>query len=154
MKYCRHCALPLQEGAQACSRCGCPVTMGNQFCSECGTPRVPDSVYCVECGTPIAPQTVPQRSHPARSRWAAAAFGIVTGCFGIHSFYLGFFAKGLFQIVITLAAWLLVMLGVIPSFGGLLLGGLWGFIEGVLIAVGETKTDAYGKPLQTEKKGM
>ena len=70
----------------------------------------------------------------------------------MHNFYLGNVAKGLFQVAITLAVWLFVMMGVIPGFGGALLAGLWGFIEGVLIAVGEIKNDANGTPLRTEKK--
>jgi TM2 domain-containing membrane protein YozV len=71
--------------------------------------------------------------NPLKSRMVAGILGLFLGYLGIHSFYLGDNKKGVLQIVVTL-----VTLG---------LGGLWGFIEGILILVGNINTDAQGRPL-------
>lgn len=117
------------------------------FCRNCGI-RIPDhSAYCEACGTPTsrapagsAPPTVggpppPYAYHPAaRSRIAAGLFGIFLGSLGIHRFYLGYIGLGIIQIIVTLI-----------TFG---IGGIWGFIEGIVILAGGFKTDARGVPLR------
>lgn len=155
MSYCKNCGQMLGEGANSCQVCGCPAGMGLAHCGFCGEKLVAGSAFCVHCGQPSgAPAAAPQQAAPApkprkaRSRYAAAAFGIVMGAFGVHNFYLGNIGRGIGQAAITLGVYCLVMGYVLPGFAGLLLSGLWGFIEGVLIAVGDIKTDAYGKPLR------
>lgn len=155
MSYCKNCGQQLMEGANACSTCGCPAGMGMTHCSQCGEKLVPGSAFCVHCGAPSgaasAPHTPPApapQPRKARSRYAAAAFGIVLGAFGVHNFYLGHVGRGIGQAAITAGIYGLVMGGVLPELGGILLSGLWGFMEGVLIAVGDIKTDAHGMPLR------
>ena len=151
MKYCKNCGQALAEGAAGCAACGCPAGMGLIYCGNCGEKLVPGSAYCVHCGTPSgnpAVQTAAPRPRKTCSRYAAAAFGIVMGAYGVHNFYLGNVGRGIAQIAITLVVYSLVMSGVLPGFAGLLLSGLWGFIEGVRILVGEIKTDAHGTPLR------
>ena len=149
MSYCKNCGKQLIEGAVACTVCGCPVGVGANHCDACGEKLVPGSAYCVHCGHAVVPSVMVQSKPPRScSRYAAAAFGIVMGAFGVHSFYLGNAGKGLGQIAVALAAYCLVMLNVLPGFAGALLAGLWGFIEGVLILVGDIKTDEEGNPLR------
>ncbi|MDQ1600289.1 MAG: hypothetical protein QOD68_1763 [Actinomycetota bacterium] len=72
----------------------------------------------------------------AKSKLAAGLFGIFLGSFGVHRFYLGYTTIGIIQIVVT-----------IFTCG---IGGLWGFIEGILYLVGSNgyTTDANGRPLR------
>ena len=69
----------------------------------------------------------------SRSKIVAGLLGIFLGGFGIHNFYLGYTNKGAIQIAVT-----------IFTCG---IGSLWGFIEGILILVGNINTDADGNPL-------
>ena len=145
MKYCKNCGRMLEEGAAGCPVCGCPAGMGAAYCGACGEKQIAGSAFCVHCGAPTGAVPAPCR---ARSRYAAAAFGIVTGAYGVHSFYLGNIGIGIAQIAITLLAYGLVIFGLLPAFAGLMLSGLWGFIDGVRILVGDIKTDAAGLPLR------
>jgi len=73
-------------------------------------------------------------ANPPKSKIVAGILGILLGSFGIHRFYLGYVGIGIAQIVVT-----------VVTFG---IGGLWGFIEGILILVGSgITTDAQGRPL-------
>ena len=65
-----------------------------------------------------------------KNKVAAGVLGILLGGFGIHSFYLGNTKKGLIQIAVSI-----LTCGI---------GGLWGLIEGIMILVGNIRTDAYG----------
>ncbi|MHA7269574.1 TM2 domain-containing protein [Arthrobacter sp. HLT1-20] len=71
-----------------------------------------------------------------KSKIVAGILGILLGSLGIHRFYLGDTKMGVIQIVVTFV-----------TFG---LGGIWGFIEGIMILVGADpfKTDAKGIPLK------
>lgn len=68
-----------------------------------------------------------------KSKMAAGLLGIFLGAWGIHNFYLGFNKKAIIQIVVSL-----VTCGI---------GGIWGFIEGIMILCGKINTDANGNPL-------
>jgi len=68
-----------------------------------------------------------------KQKMVAGILGILIGSLGIHSFYLGNSKKGIIQIVASVLTC------------GLL--GIWGFIEGIMILIGNIKTDAYGIPL-------
>jgi TM2 domain-containing membrane protein YozV len=83
--------------------------------------------------TPPAIQEVDLR----KSKIVAGLLGIFVGGFGIHRFYLGYIGIGIAQIIVTIAT-----CGI---------GGLWGFIEGILILVGSAiTTDADGRPLKEQ----
>lgn len=69
-----------------------------------------------------------------KSKMAAGLLGIFLGAWGIHNFYLGFTKKAVIQIIVTL-----VTCGI---------GGIWGFVEGILILCGKIDADADGNPLQ------
>lgn len=70
----------------------------------------------------------------ARSKLAAGLLGVFLGAWGVHRFYLGFTGIGVAQIFVTLCT-----CGI---------GGLWGFIEGILILTGSINVDFEGKPLK------
>lgn len=71
-----------------------------------------------------------------KSRIVAGILGILLGSLGIHRFYLGFTKIGVIQLIVS-----------IVTFG---IGGIWGFIEGIMILVKADpfKTDANGVPLK------
>lgn len=68
-----------------------------------------------------------------KSKLVAGLLGVLLGGWGIHNFYLGNTQKGIIQIVVSL-----VTCGI---------GGLWGFIEGIMILAGNINTDSDGNPL-------
>jgi hypothetical protein len=74
---------------------------------------------------------------PPRSRWVAGLLGVFLGWLGIHRFYLGYTRIGVIQIVVTMFT------------GGS--GGIWGFVEGILILCGVWCEDVYGRPLYTRR---
>jgi TM2 domain-containing membrane protein YozV len=110
--------------------------LDEMYCSSCGAIIKRRAEICVHCGVrvagPLSPTTVTAFSD--RSRVAAGILGILLGGLGVHSFYLGNIVKGIIQIIVT-----------IITFG---IGGLWGFIEGIIIIAGGTWRDAGGKPLR------
>jgi phage FluMu protein Com len=69
-----------------------------------------------------------------KSKLAAGLLGIFLGGYGVHRFYLGYVGIGIAQILVTL-----VTCGI---------GGLWGFIEGVMILTGSINRDSDGRPLR------
>ncbi len=68
-----------------------------------------------------------------KQKMVAGILGILIGSLGIHSFYMGNSKKGIIQIVATF-----VTCG---------FASIWGLIEGIMILIGNVKTDAYGVPL-------
>ena len=68
-----------------------------------------------------------------KQKLVAGLLGIFLGAWGIHQFYLGDSKKGIIRIIVTV-----VTCGI---------GGIWGFIEGIMILCGKIATDAQGNPL-------
>ena len=110
-----------------------------KFCMYCGSELKSESSFCPNCGSPVDGEkksettTVKVTNGDAKSRIAAGLLGIFLGGWGVHNFYLGYTDKGVIQIVVTFL-----------TCG---LGGLWGFIEGILILCGNINEDANGVPL-------
>lgn len=132
-------------------------------CNNCGASVRPDAIRCVKCGSPVeqtqqpqqtqpSPQVVyvPQQAYPSqppmpqqvmvtsppKSKVAAALLAFFLGSLGIHNFYLGHTGRGLAQLLITVFT-----LGY-----GVIVTGLWAFIEFILILTGSIK-DKFGRPL-------
>ena len=85
----------------------------------------------------IPPTIVYAQDDLRKSKLVAGLLGIFIGSLGIHRFYLGYVGIGVAQIVVTLCT-----LGI---------GGIWGFIEGILILVGSAiTTDVEGRPLKEQ----
>jgi len=68
-----------------------------------------------------------------KSKMAAGLLGIFLGSWGVHNFYLGFTNKAIIQIIVSI-----VTCGV---------GGIWGFIEGIMILASNNTVDSNGVPL-------
>ncbi|MBN3457861.1 TM2 domain-containing protein [Mycobacterium sp. DSM 3803] len=85
-------------------------------------------------GSSYGSQSYPQQSPPygqqpdavQKSKVVAGILGILLGSIGIHNFYLGKTGRGIVQIIVT-----------VVTFG---IGGIWGFIEGILILVSKPGT--------------
>ena len=73
------------------------------------------------------------RGMQPKQKIVAGLLGIFLGSLGIHQFYLGDTKKGVIRIVVSV-----VTCGI---------GGIWGFIEGIMILTGNINTDAQGNPL-------
>lgn len=69
-----------------------------------------------------------------KSKVAAGLLGIFLGAYGVHRFYLGDVSTGFLQILVTI-----VTCGI---------GGIWGFIEGIMILTGSIDRDALGRKLR------
>jgi TM2 domain-containing membrane protein YozV len=84
---------------------------------------------------PGAPYGVDQFGRPLsdKSKLIAGLLGIFLGGFGVGRFYLGYTTIGVLQLVVS-----------IVTFG---LGALWGFIDGIIILIGNVP-DAQGRTLR------
>ena len=133
LMFCKNCGNEMDQNAAVCVKCGYGKGKGNKFCPNCGSELEPNAQFCVKCGASVAPE---QQINPLnqKSKIAAGLLGIFLGGFGIHNFYLGYTGKAIGQLVLTIC-----------SCG---IGGIWGFIEGILILCGNINTDANGVPLK------
>jgi len=131
--FCRNCGKEIVEQAVFCVGCGQKPMSGKNFCQNCGQQTSPEAEVCVNCGVKLIYRST---GDPVKSKLAAGLLGIFLGEFGIHRFYLGYVGIGIVQIIVT-----------IVTFG---IGGLWGFIEGILILAGTMNKDAQGRPLREE----
>jgi TM2 domain-containing membrane protein YozV len=110
------------------------------YCSNCGTHNPDGASFCSKCGNrltqsqPASQPATQWQQGEAKSKVVAGLLGIFLGSIGIHRFYLGYTTIGIIQIVVT-----------VLTFG---IGGLWGFIEGILIFAGTINKDAQGRPLK------
>lgn len=131
--FCKNCGSEMDPNAVVCVKCGYGKGKGNKFCPNCGSELEPNAQFCVKCGASVAPVAEVNPLNQ-KSKIAAGLLGIFLGGFGIHNFYLGYTGKAVGQLVLTIC-----------SCG---IGGIWGFIEGILILCGNINTDANGVPLK------
>jgi len=109
-----------------------------KYCGNCGTQMDDSANVCPNCGTPAnGTAQQPAQNVPAgtqqKSKLVAGLLQIFLGSFGVGRFYLGYTGIAIGQIAAT---WLTCGLG-----------GIWPFIDGILILTGSVKTDANGVPL-------
>lgn len=133
LMFCKNCGSEMDPNAVVCVKCGYGKGKGNKFCPNCGSELEPNAQFCVKCGASVAPVAEVNPLNQ-KSKIAAGLLGIFLGGFGIHNFYLGYTGKAVGQLVLTIC-----------SCG---IGGIWGFIEGILILCGNINTDANGVPLK------
>ena len=130
--YCGNCGMMLPYGAPSCPNCGMAAGYGTNYCRNCGMALNHGSSYCSACGSNVGGNI----SVGGKSRLVAGLLGIFLGGLGIHNFYLGYTRRGVAQILLSVFT------------AGL--GSLWGFIEGVLILIGNYRqTDANGRYLDS-----
>lgn len=133
--FCRNCANPLDPNAAVCVKCGVPVGSGMNYCPNCGSPTDPNAAVCTKCGIAL---TRPVAQGQQKSKLTAGLLGIFLGSFGVHNFYLGYIAKAVIQLVIT----------VVTCGFGAMISSIWGLVEGILILTGKIAVDGKGVPLK------
>ena len=131
--YCRNCGNEMNNEATVCVKCGVPAGKGNQFCPNCGAQTNAEAVVCVSCGAALA---APEAEKSDKSKIVAGILGLLLGVWGVHNFYLGFTKKAVIQLIVSI-----VTCGI---------GGIWGFIDGILILMAKEgyNKDAAGKLLK------
>lgn len=127
-----------------CGNCGSFIPDDKNICPVCSNKIIEQNTEQDENNyqpSPPPPNTYSQPTPPpysgygaCKSRIAAGVLQIFLGSFGVGRFYLGYTGIGVAQLIVSL-----VTCGV---------GSLWGFIDGILILMGEIKTDADGNPLR------
>jgi TM2 domain-containing membrane protein YozV len=119
-----------------------------KFCTSCGAPVEEGQNNCTSCGAPIGgAQTQAQPNFQQqqfqqpyaggveqKSKMVAGLLQLFLGGFGVGRFYLGYSGMAVAQILVT-----------IFTCG---IGGIWPFIDGIMILTGSVKTDANGVPLK------
>ncbi len=130
--YCRSCGKEMNDAAVVCVSCGVPAGKGNKFCPVCGGETNPEAIMCVKCGASL--EVKPEQKVGAKSKLVAGLLGIFLGAYGVHNFYLGFTRKAVIQIIVSV-----VTCGI---------GGIWGFVEGIMILCGKQTVDAQGNLLK------
>ena len=130
-KMCKSCGTVVDDNITNCPNCGAVV--------EAAMPQQPvqqtvqQPVQQPMPGQQQAYQQQPQAMPGQKSKVAAGLLGLFLGYIGIHNFYLGYTKKAIIQIIVTF-----VTCGI---------GGIWGFVEGIMILAGSINTDANGVPL-------
>ena len=143
MYFCKNCGEPyMTDEAVMCVKCGVAKGQGTNYCQNCGKPVAPNADVCLNCGVRVTNNAAPAN---AKSKMAAGLLGIFLGSFGVHNFYLGYTAKAVTQLVLSLIGILLscVFVGIFLTMGI----WIWGLVEGIMILSGKINTDAQGNPL-------
>ncbi|MBQ4145011.1 MAG: TM2 domain-containing protein [Clostridia bacterium] len=137
MRFCNRCGAAVKDGDKFCSTCGAACAMEEEklLCKKCGAEMKSDDNFCRKCGVAKEQNSKVYQAQPAgqRSRLVAGLLGIFVGSLGIHNFYLGKIGIAITQIIVTI-----ITCG---------LGGIWGFIEGILILCDKINCDGKGNPL-------
>lgn len=143
MYFCKNCGEAyMTDEAVLCVKCGVAKGQGSNYCHSCGKPVAPEATVCLNCGVPHKTSA----ANGAKSKLAAGLLGIFLGCYGVHNFYLGYTAKAVTQLVLTIVGYLTSCIGV----GVFLVLGIaiWTLVEGIMILAGKIDTDANGVPLK------
>ncbi len=123
------------------------------YCKYCGKEITDDAIFCPSCGK-RQDGYVGKRE---KSKVASGLLALFLGPLGLHNFYLGYTRRGLVQLLLPIATFIMMLISIIP--GGyifvfctilfpltLLLVWLWGVIEAILIFMGKIR-DSDGSDL-------
>lgn len=132
---CDYCKKIIDDKAETtCPKCGAPLT------ALPDTQRETVPAFIVEGGqaVPISPL----------SKTVAIQFGLFSGLFGAHLFYLGYSKKGLLRLTLTLANIVLLFIRQAPGWMiNILAIAIWGLVDVVRISTGSLK-DSQGRTLR------
>lgn len=111
-------------------------------CSKCGMENFKREKICAHCGHNMnevhqAPANVSKTNHGVKnlkSRQTLLLLTLFAGYFGVHNFYLGYYAKGIAQLLLTLCGFSLVSI-------------IWAVVDFINLVTGKTKCDANNVPL-------
>lgn len=121
-----------------CQNCGAEIKDSDRFCGKCGTEVSGSTIHLEKDSSQQTYQSQYQQSYQPldtrKSKLVAGILQIVLGWAGVGRFYLGYNSVAIAQILVT--------------FFTCGLGGIWPFIDGILILVGQVPTDADGVPLK------
>lgn len=144
---CQYCGQPIPDNSAVCPSCGAPVAVaqpnpyGQSYQAPPPGADAPPSYagypgYPPMGGYPPAqvPLYQPMPGYEQKSKLAAGLLGIFLGGFGVGRFYLGYTNLGVAQLLVSVFT-----LGI---------GGLWGFIDGIMILTGSVQVDGKGVPLR------
>ena len=132
--YCKNCGASLDRNDKTCEKCGFTRGVGLCYCPECGRKAEKGDETCRYCGATI----FSMHSEKGKSRSLAGWLAIFLGFLGIHNMYLGYFKKGIMQMLLSLIISILSMGYLLP------LAWLWGCIDGFRILRGYVRVDAKG----------
>lgn len=132
--YCRNCGFQIKNKTN-CPSCGFHKDAGNTYCFSCGK-KLPFSniLVCQHCKTRLKEAPTFNEVTKQKSRLIAGFLQIFFGSFGLGRFYMHSYLIAILQFVITF-----LTLG---------LGGIWGFIDGLLILSGKINKDGLGNHLK------
>lgn len=131
--YCRNCGTKYEKFDNVCPKCHKEKNKGNKFCSECGAKLAfRDTKICPHCGHNLD-NIKTRKKEKSKNRTTAALLSCFGGWFGLGRFYLGYMGIGIIQILVSMFT-----LGI---------GGIWPFIEGILIIKKKLNKDYYGHTL-------
>ena len=98
------------------------------FCSNCGKEIADKAVICVHCGVPTN-NSVTERNSTSDKNWCVAFLLVFFfGLLGAHRFYTGHIGSAVAQLILTL------------TFFGILISGIWVFIDFIIILTGNFRT--------------
>lgn len=128
-----------EETKMSMVRCGTTnFTFGPDVWNEEEPPKEGDHVFVNQRRNKVlavysAADYMP-KGEPVKSKWIAGLLGVLLGFLGMGRFYLGYYKIGFLQLLVTV-----VTLG---------FGAMWGFIDGVMILMGQVIKDAQNRPLK------
>ncbi|MBP1550787.1 MAG: TM2 domain-containing protein [Oscillospiraceae bacterium] len=108
------------------------------YCSNCGTKLDANASFCHNCGARVAAANTGYTTNTVingqKSKFVAGIVAILLGTLGIHNFYLGYYKKGITQLLMFV-----FFLGWV-SF-------IWGIVDAIRIFTDKITCDANGVPL-------
>lgn len=137
MSYCRNCGGELSENLPSvpdAPRCAARALISARTAAH---RQAPAMMMCPQCKATFKNIDANTGIPSTKSKTAAGLLGIFLGAFGVHNFYLGYTAKAVVQLVITLLTCCMCA----P------VAGIWGLVEGILILCGNISLDGKGYPL-------
>ena len=103
----------------------------NKFCSKCGKELDGNPQYCPSCGFQLINVN---NNQGQKSKIVAFILALLFGALGMHNFYLGFYGKGISQLLLTVLT---------CGIGGII-SGIWSLYEAVMILTGTIDKDFNG----------